>query len=59
MTVHHARSIALLLALSVVATPTAAQTFTVRRVAIGGDGGSDYLAADTATGRVYVSRGRR
>jgi DNA-binding beta-propeller fold protein YncE len=34
-----------------------AQAFTVRRVAIGGEGGTDYLAADTATGRVYVSRG--
>ena len=40
-----------------VASSTAAQTFTVRRAAIGGEGGSDYLAADTATGRVYVSRG--
>jgi DNA-binding beta-propeller fold protein YncE len=54
-----ARSLALLvLALSAVAaTSAAAQTFSVRRTAIGGDGGSDYLAADTATGRVYVSRG--
>jgi len=34
-----------------------AQTFSVRRTSIGGDGGSDYLAADHATGRVYVSRG--
>jgi DNA-binding beta-propeller fold protein YncE len=34
-----------------------AQTFTVHRAAIGGEGGTDYLAADTATGRVYVSRG--
>ena len=34
-----------------------AQTFSVARAAIGGDGGTDYLAADTATGRVYVSRG--
>ena len=59
MTAHRDRSRALLvLALSVVAaTSAAAQTFTVRRTAIGGEGGSDYLAADTATGRVYVSRG--
>jgi DNA-binding beta-propeller fold protein YncE len=35
----------------------AAQTFTVRRTSIGGEGGTDYLAADPATGRVYVSRG--
>ncbi|MBW8768903.1 MAG: YncE family protein [Gemmatimonadetes bacterium] len=34
-----------------------AQTFSVSRASIGGDGGTDYLAADTATGRVYVSRG--
>ena len=33
-----------------------AQTFTVHRESIGGDGGTDYLAADAATGRVYVSR---
>ena len=39
------------------AASAAAQTFTVQRIAIGGEGGSDYLAADTATGRVYVSRG--
>ncbi len=59
MTAHRTRSAAvLLLALStIVATPSAAQTFTVRRTAIGGEGGSDYLAADTATGRVYVTRG--
>ena len=59
MTAHRARSFSLLLvALSgAIASTTAAQTFAVRRVAIGGDGGSDYLAADTATGRVYVSRG--
>ena len=38
-------------------SPIGAQTFSVTRASIGGDGGSDYLAADTATGRVYVSRG--
>ncbi|MFL5619281.1 MAG: YncE family protein [Gemmatimonadaceae bacterium] len=56
---HRARSVALLvLALSIVtASAAAAQTFRVHRTAIGGEGGSDYLAADTATGRVYVSRG--
>jgi hypothetical protein len=59
MSAQRTRSAALLvLALStVVASSTTAQTFSVRRVSIGGDGGSDYLAADTATGRVYVSRG--
>jgi DNA-binding beta-propeller fold protein YncE len=34
-----------------------AQTFSVSRASIGGDGGTDYLSADSATGRVYVSRG--
>ena len=59
MTAHRTRTAALfLLALStIVASSATAQQFTVRRVGIGGDGGSDYLAADTATGRVYVSRG--
>ena len=59
MIARRARSTApLVLALvATVASSAAAQTFTVRRAAIGGEGGSDYLAADTATGRVYVSRG--
>lgn len=58
MPAHRIRSAALLaLALTAVATSASAQTFAVRRIAIGGEGGSDYLAADTATGRVYVSRG--
>jgi DNA-binding beta-propeller fold protein YncE len=59
MFIRHSRfaaPLALVLA-AVVATPASAQTFTVQRTAIGGEGGSDYLAADTATGRVYVSRG--
>lgn len=53
------RTGARLLALFCLALPTvaAAQSFTVRRTSIGGDGGTDYLAADSATGRVYVSRG--
>ena len=51
-----AAMLALALSTAVASTATA-QTFTVRRTAIGGEGGSDYLAADTATGRVYVSRG--
>jgi len=44
-------------ALSTAVATLGAQTFSVARSSIGGDGGSDYLAADTATGRVYVSRG--
>jgi DNA-binding beta-propeller fold protein YncE len=34
-----------------------AQTFTTHKFNIGGVGGTDYLAADPATGRVYISRG--
>ena len=35
----------------------AAQNFKVEKVNIGGEGGTDYLTADPATGRVYISRG--
>lgn len=54
-----ARTGALLIALTCLALPgvLGAQTFTVRRTSPGGEGGTDYLAADPATGRVYVSRG--
>jgi DNA-binding beta-propeller fold protein YncE len=34
-----------------------AQSFTVARYNIGGDGGTDYLTAEPGTGRVFVSRG--
>ena len=34
-----------------------AQTFTATKYAIGGDGGTDYLAAEPGTGRVFISRG--
>ena len=34
-----------------------AQTFTVAKFNIGGDGGTDYLTAEPGTGRVFVSRG--
>jgi len=33
-----------------------AQTFTVAKYSIGGDGGTDYLTAEPGTGRVFVSR---
>jgi hypothetical protein len=33
-----------------------AQTFKVDKYSIGGDGGTDYLTAEPATGRVFVSR---
>lgn len=34
-----------------------AQTFSVQRYSVGGDGGTDYLTAESGTGRVFVSRG--
>ena len=34
-----------------------AQTFKVEKFNIGGEGGTDYLAAEPGTGRVFVSRG--
>ena len=33
-----------------------AQTFTVQKFNIGGDGGTDYLTAEQGTGRIFVSR---
>jgi hypothetical protein len=35
----------------------AAQTFSVKKFSIGGEGGTDYLTAEPGTGRVFVSRG--
>ena len=49
--------LALLAVLAASATPAAAQTFSVARYNIGGDGGTDYVTAETGTGRVFVSRG--
>ena len=45
-------------ALALTAVPSAAhaQTFTVARYSIGGDGGTDYLTAEPGTNRVFVSR---
>ena len=34
-----------------------AQTFKVQKYSIGGEGGTDYLTAESGTGRVFVSRG--
>ena len=44
---------------AIVAAPvmSQAQTFTVEKFDIHGDGGTDYVAADPDTGRVFVSRG--
>jgi DNA-binding beta-propeller fold protein YncE len=50
-------ALALLLAAAVICPrPTPAQTFTVQKYSIGGDGGTDYLTAEPGTGRVFVSR---
>jgi DNA-binding beta-propeller fold protein YncE len=47
------------LALAIAAVPAvlSAQSFKVDKYGIGGEGGTDYLSADAATGRVFVSRG--
>lgn len=41
----------------IAAAPGEAQTFKVQKFDIKGDGGTDYVAAEPATGRVFVSRG--
>lgn len=48
-----------ILAAAVLAAPVAvaAQSFTIHKYTIGGEGGTDYLTADPASGRVFVSRG--
>lgn len=42
--------------LAVSARPVAAPTFKIEKFDIKGDGGTDYVTADSATGRVFVSR---
>ncbi len=51
------RTASLLLAAAGIAASVQAQTFTVKKFSIGGDGGTDYLTAEPGTGRVFVSRG--
>lgn len=50
---------AMLAAAALAAAPQQAhaQTFTVQKYNIGGDGGTDYVTAEPGTGRVFVSRG--
>jgi DNA-binding beta-propeller fold protein YncE len=48
---------ALFLAMSIAPRVVSAQTFSVAKHDIGGDGGTDYLTAEPGTGRVFVSRG--
>src|SRR5256714_1881981 len=38
-------------------SPAAAQTFRTEKLDIKGDGGTDYVAVESSTGRVFVSRG--
>jgi len=47
---------AALLIVSCVCGSLQAQTFTVQKYSIGGEGGTDYLTAEPGTGRVFVSR---
>jgi DNA-binding beta-propeller fold protein YncE len=48
---------ALLVLVSVAAPSGYAQTFKMEKFDIKGDGGTDYVAVEAATGRVFVSRG--
>ena len=56
---HHFRRFGLFLGTAAALVPgvLAAQTFTTQKLNIGGDGGFDYITADPASGRVFVSRG--
>ncbi|HKV69865.1 MAG TPA: hypothetical protein VJN62_01360, partial [Gemmatimonadales bacterium] len=51
--------LAVTLAVATLLVPAAvhAQTFTVHKFSIGGDGGTDYLTAEPGSNRVFVSRG--
>jgi DNA-binding beta-propeller fold protein YncE len=54
----HVRVFTLLSALSLAAPLTAqAQAFKVDKIDIKGDGGTDYVTVESATGRVFVTRG--
>src|SRR5258706_4974837 len=57
MTKHLVTALAVLFAVSVAAPRVGqAQTFKVEKFDIKGDGGTDYVAVEAATGRVFVSR---
>ncbi len=47
----------LLALVALTASSASAQTFSVAKYNIGGDGGTDYVTAEAGTGRVFVSRG--
>jgi len=58
MTRHTLTTLAVVAAISVTAPAASrAQTFNVEKFDIKGDGGTDYVAVESATGRVFVSRG--
>ena len=55
----HLLTVLAFLGAAIVAAPSVAgaQTFKVEKFDIKGDGGTDYVAVESATGRVFVSRG--
>jgi DNA-binding beta-propeller fold protein YncE len=57
--IRHSLAAAAVLVGSILAVPAVgqAQPFKVEKFDIKGDGGTDYVTADSATGRVFVSRG--
>jgi len=57
--IRHSRLAPALLVGALLALPAVAhaQTFKVDKYSIGGDGGTDYVTAESGTGRVFVSRG--
>src|SRR6478672_6076559 len=57
MTRHVLTAFALLSIVGLSASRVDAQTFKVEKFDIKGDGGTDYVAVESATGRVFVSRG--
>src|SRR3954463_6958228 len=50
------KSLAAAAALVMLAQTASAQTFTVQKFEIGGDGGTDYITAEPGTNRVFISR---
>src|SRR5205814_5773658 len=56
MTRHLLTALAVLFAVSLATSGVQAQTFKVEKFDIKGDGGTDYVAVEAATGRVFVSR---
>src|SRR5437762_534686 len=54
MTRSHLLLAAGIIAAAVLPGRASAQTFTVAKFSIGGDGGTDYLTAEPGTGRVFV-----